>query len=84
MAKKIEKPVKKKKIVRKVDMFIRGIPEHIRDGFKAYCVRRKLTMKDRLIELMRDDCQQDTETMKKVKKVYKDTTSSIEDEDDED
>lgn len=59
-------------VLRKVPILLRGVPEKVRDNFKAYCARRGITMKERLIELMIEDANKDITTMQNMRKVVRD------------
>lgn len=50
-------------VLNTVDLFLRSIPRDTRDAFKAYCARRGITMKDRVIELMQQDINSDIRAM---------------------
>lgn len=59
-------------LLRKVPILLRGVPEKVRDNFKAYCARRGISMKDRLIELMIEDANRDITTMQNSRKIERD------------
>ena len=56
-------------VLRKVPILLRGVPQRVRDNFKAYCARRNISMKDRLIELMIEDANKDIETLQNARKI---------------
>jgi hypothetical protein len=55
--------------IRVVDMYFKDIPRHVRDNWKAFCARRRWSMKKRLLMLMISDCNQDIEDLQKTKRV---------------
>lgn len=50
------------------NIMLRGVPVDLRDGFKAYCARRGITMKQRLLELMQLDVNEELKSIKKIKR----------------
>lgn len=41
-------------------LFVRRVPRQLKASFKAHCAKRSKSMRDRLIEHMREDCAKDT------------------------
>lgn len=54
--------------IHKVTVLLRDIPRDLRDGFKAYCARRGISMKQRLCELMALDVNEELKSMKRARK----------------
>jgi len=52
-------------------LFLRNLPRHIKDSFKASCARRGMTMLDRIIEMMREDIKKDSDIFKASKRYKK-------------
>lgn len=66
MAKKRKTPPKDFGDAR-VQIIVQKIPRMLRDKFKGYCARRGISMRERIIELMRQDVNNEIETFKDEK-----------------
>ena len=57
----------------KVQLMLKGVPRMLRDKFKGYCARRGMSMTERLIELMRQDVNNEIESFKDEKFIRRNT-----------
>lgn len=51
-----------KEVERRTSFFFQGMPVAVKDRFKAYCARRGVTMKAKLLELMKSCIKEDEVT----------------------
>ena len=56
-----------------VNILLSGVDRDLRNAFKAYCTRRGITMRHRLIELMEIDVKEEIKSLRRAKDIRKPT-----------
>lgn len=57
-------PSKRRKAERRCIMFIRNVPEELKNQFKARCARRGVQMNERIIQLITAEVEREKEILK--------------------